>query len=190
MTRARDVSSRGGMTQIIPTSVTVGSGSATVSANGTTVISGASNFIVNGVFSAQYENYRMVMSQVFVASGTAGTYMKMSKAGTPSNTLYYGHSAYGLYSGTTVYGQNRNNAADWQMLYVATSVDTSGGFVEFQSPFVSSSRTSIQHIGSNFDASWTAHGLHNVKDSYDGIRFSPDSSTMSATLRFYGYNNG
>jgi hypothetical protein len=188
MTRARDVSSRGGLTQVIPTSVTVGSGTGTVSANGTITISGASNFTVNGVFSAQYENYRMVMSQTSVASGTAGTYMKMSKAGTSSGTLYYAHSTYGLYSGTTVYGQNRNNAADWQMLYVSTA--TSGGFVEFQSPFVASSRTSIQHIGSNFDASWTAHGHHNVQDSYDGIRFSPDSSTMSAIIRFYGYNNG
>jgi hypothetical protein len=76
------------------------------------------------------------------------------------------------------------------MLYVATAVDTSGGFVEFQSPFVSSSRTSIQHIGSNFDAAWTVHGLHNVKDNYDGIRLIPGSSTMNATIRFYGYNDG
>ena len=190
MSRARDVAKLGGFTQVVPSSVTVGSGTSTINSNGKITISGASNVVINGVFSSQYENYKMVMSQVSVASGTAGIYMRMSKSGVSSDTLYYGHSVYGLYSTTTVYSANRNNNADWQMLYVATSVDTSGGFVEFQSPFVSSSRTSIQHIGSNFDASWTVHGLHNVKDNYDGIRLIPGSSAMNANIRFYGYNDG
>jgi hypothetical protein len=190
MSRARDNAKQGGMVQVIPTSVTVGSGTATVAANGQIIISGASNLVINGVFSSRFENYKMVMSQVSVTTGTAGIYMKMSKSGTSSDTLYYGHSVYGLYSGTTIYSLNRNNSADWQMITVATATDTSGGFVEFQSPFVSSSRTSIQHIGSNYDASWTVHGLHNVKDNYDGIRLIPSASAINTTIRFYGYNDG
>ncbi len=74
MTRARDISSRGGLTQVIPTSVTVGSGTAAVAANGQITISGASNLVVNGVFSSRFENYKMVMSQVSVTTGTAGIY--------------------------------------------------------------------------------------------------------------------
>jgi hypothetical protein len=190
MSRARDNAKQGGIVQVIPTSVTVGSGTATVAANGQIIISGASNLVINGVFSSRFENYKMVMSQVSVSTGTAGIYMRMSKAGTSSDTLYYAHTVYGLYSATTIYSGNRNNNADWQMITVATATDTSGGFVEIQSPFVSSSRTSIQHIGSNYDAAWTAHGLHNVKDNYDGIRLIPSASAINATIRFYGYNDG
>jgi hypothetical protein len=190
MSRAREVAKLGGITQVIPSSVTVGSGTATVSANGQISISGASNIVINGVFSSQFENYKLIMSQVGLATGVQAIYLRLTKSGISSDTLYYAHTVYGLYSGTTLYGNNRNNNADWMLMTTSTTSDTSGGFVDFQSPFVASSRTSIQHVGSNYDASWGATGLHNVKDSYDGIRLIPGGSTLSGLFRIYGYNNG
>ena len=190
MTKARDVASLGGLTQVVPTSVTVGSGTATVSANGQILISGASNIVINGIFSSRFENYKLIMSQVGLATGVNAIYLRLAKSGVSSDTLYYAHTVYGLYSASTVYGNSRNNNADWMLITVASTADTSGGFVDFESPFVASSRTSIQHLGSNYDASWSANGLHNVKDSYDGIRIIPGGSTLSGSFRVYGYNNG
>ena len=48
MSRARDVAKLGGFTQVVPSSVTVGSGTSTINSNGKITISGASNVVING----------------------------------------------------------------------------------------------------------------------------------------------
>jgi hypothetical protein len=50
-----------GLTQIIPTSVSVGSGSGTVSAGGAVTFSGATSISLNGAFTSTYQNYRLLI---------------------------------------------------------------------------------------------------------------------------------
>ena len=49
-----------GLVQLMPGSVAVGSGSSTVNGNGQVSFSGASSVSFNDVFSATYDNYKII----------------------------------------------------------------------------------------------------------------------------------
>ena len=74
MTRARDLASRGGLTQIIPTSITVGSGTGSVSANGSITLTGATNISLINCFSSTYDNYKFIFSGTSATAGNVVSY--------------------------------------------------------------------------------------------------------------------
>ena len=74
MTRARDVSSRGGLTAIIPTSVTVGGGSASVGGNGSITLTGATTISLINCFSSTYDNYKFTFAGTSATAGNIVSY--------------------------------------------------------------------------------------------------------------------
>jgi hypothetical protein len=51
-----------GLVQIVPSSVTVASGSGSANGNGAVEFSGCSSISLNGIFSSSYDNYRILIS--------------------------------------------------------------------------------------------------------------------------------
>jgi hypothetical protein len=88
MTRSRqtaDWGSRAGLAKIVPTSVTVGSGSGSASALGTVTFSGCSSVSLNGVFSSAYNNYKVLVNVNSIDStGTNIIYLRFGTSGTPT----------------------------------------------------------------------------------------------------------
>jgi hypothetical protein len=82
-----------GLTQIVPTSVAVGSGSGSVDANGAVTFSAASSISINGCFSSTYDNYRIVFyNSVPTSSSQSRIRFRRSNADiTSSNYLYVRH---------------------------------------------------------------------------------------------------
>jgi hypothetical protein len=190
MTRARDLASRGGLTQIIPTSITVAAGSGTVSANGGVTFTGTTSVLLNNCFSSAYDNYKIVISNLASSAGNLLSY-QMSSAGTAVGTSTYSHQRH-YTQVTSVGGERTGPTTSSSLSYVSTGALNSVSF-EIINPFLSTV-TKTTSIGNYSDPTFPYYidifnGYHSTAASYDGIRIF-SASTISGTIRIYGYNNG
>lgn len=78
----------GGLVPIIPPTVTVGSGSASVSANGNVSFTGATSIMLNGIFTSAYDHYKIFFWSA-QASASLHTW-QFGYNGTPITSGYYG----------------------------------------------------------------------------------------------------
>jgi hypothetical protein len=195
MTRARDVSSRGGLTQVIPTSVAVGSGSASVGANGGVTFTGATSVSLNGCFTANYDNYRIIIDSF--ASSVDGTnpYFRVRSSGSDiSLTNYYhagrrmiswgGASSDMLSAGVNYFsGIEANNDTNTYRNYI----------LDVQNPFKSTNVTMLfntaTQVGGSYYGTGIYFGMYRANTSVDGISLILSTAT-SGIVRAYGYNNG
>ena len=171
----------GGLTLVVPTSVTGG----TVSANGEISIGSAvSSITINGVFSATYDNYRVVVNGV---DGPSVVNFNLTFPGATSG--YYGSHYYDNYAGGTT-GTDRSNNASFLRVGVMGTQDDANTSFDIYNPFIAK-RTAISgsYYGDAYTG-WFGGTLANTT-SYTGFIISPGSSTMSGgKIRVYGYNNG
>ena len=195
MTRARDVSSRGGLTQVIPTSVSVGSGSGSVGANGAITFSGASSISLNGCFSSTYDNYQITLqTTAFSGAGALFTQFRLRNASDDSTANWYTALA-ALSIGNSTADPILGVAATQGYLPYTTAAAalTYSPIMEVMRPFLAA-KTSINVRGyyNTGTRDGIMHGVnqHDLATSYSGITLFPNSGTFTGTLRIYGYNNG
>jgi hypothetical protein len=182
MTRARDVSSRGGLTEVIPTSVAVGSGSGSVGANGAVTFSGASSVSLNGCFTSAYSYYKIM----FDCTGTSlYNTLKVRSNGTdePASS-YFGSGFYLASTSFATYYESSLNAAkiNWVTSdHISISVDVFNPAL--------AKRTHIQANGTGLYAMSNFNSLVSNTSTYDGFTIT-NNNAASGTVRVYGYNNG
>jgi hypothetical protein len=195
MTRARDVSSRGGMTQVIPTSTTItGSGSASVTANGAVNFTNVTTISLNNCFIPEFANYKIVMN-VDKSTDNGGVVWRLRSAGSDSSAGSYlfagrrniswgGASADMLYSTTYFPITDYNNGASSRS---ATIDIINPKASQFSQMHESCNYTSSNGFYGNFHGSGAFRGT----DSFDGFTFYfSDASSSTGSIRVYGYNNG
>jgi len=91
MTRSRqtaDWGSRAGLAKIVPSSVAVGSGTGSASTTGTVTFSGCSSVSLNDVFSATYDDYKIVINVESAGAPELGIRMRVSGSDN-SSSIYY-----------------------------------------------------------------------------------------------------
>ena len=189
MTRARDVASLGGLTQIIPTSLSVGStGSATVAANGTITVTNGQWIIANGVFTSKYQNYKIIAN---VAPGSnQGINMRLVTGGTQNTTTnYFSGGTYVFYAGGTIYGYNANSATQ---ILVGVDMNTGGNVAEMNVFNPQSAGPTQIHSMSAANSGYFSQINHifNQGTQFDGFQLYAASAGIYGTIRVYGYNNG
>ena len=174
-----------GMRMIVPTSVTVGSGSGSVDANGAVTFSGASSVTLNGIFSSTYDNYLFTVSN---GSGTAAVGMNFRLGSTA--TGYYSKIVYGAYSDNTVSGLCYSNTTTWENFGNCSSSAISINAVIYN-PFLSTATTftSVAPQGGTTASFVSGGGWVNNTTSYTAATFLPSSGTVSGIVRVYGYKN-
>lgn len=182
MTRARDVSSRGGLTLIVPTGATNG----TVGANGAVTIGSAvSSITVQGAFSAAYDNYKIVIS-----GGTATVLDSFSLQLTGLTSNYRHQFIFGGYS-STLTGNGSIGNSNWPYVgfHSTAYLDMN---VDLRNPFLAKPTimTAIGIAGSTY--SGTNTGLQADLTSTTGftITLGAAGTITGGTIRIYGYNNG
>lgn len=196
MTRTRDVSSRGGITQVIPTSVTVGSGSGSVSANGGVTFTGVSSVILNGCFTSNYDNYRVVMSVSGTHTGQNNLNMNLTSAGSNISATYYAASrTFDTASATASFNTGATSSTSFPIGHVSDVVFAlSQVSFDINSPFIAGrkgmSGSNGGLIGNIYYSMSIFGGITQGSVSADGMRFVPSVSPMTGTIRVYGYNNG
>ena len=182
-------STNSGLIPIVPTSVTLGGGSATTSANGRVAYTSATtSILLNGVFSSAYTNYKVICANTSDGA-SAGVSCRLSVGGTPSTaTEYRINWVYGVIN--TAYAENLAAASSWLMWINNTKLQNQT--FDVINPFLTK-QTSLLGINSQSDANGAsgasmamAH-MNQAATSYDGIQFLVTSAS-TGTISVYGYN--
>ena len=175
-----------GMKMIVPSSVAVGSGSGSVSTQGTVTFSGASSVSINGCFSSTYQNYLIIWD--FVGSTAVALQVRMRASGTDATGANYS-TQLGSDNSTTANALRVSASTFFDMFQTGHTTDR--GQILFQRPF---DAVNTSFIGNSFDVggiySQRFGGTHEVASSYDGFTFRLASGTFSGTIRIYGYKVG
>jgi hypothetical protein len=153
-----------------------------------TIGSAVSSVTVTGAFSADYDNYKIIVSGG-VASGNGPIRFNFDgNTADYHSVLIFGSTGAGIGNATAL---GTGSIAYWdQMGYASTNAITMN--MEVLAPFLTkTSAFSSYNIptvaGSN---SGPAQGFHNSATSFTGFRLALGSGTMTGgTIRVYGYRN-
>jgi hypothetical protein len=173
-----------GMVLITPTSV---AGSGVTLSGGEVTFSAATTISVNGVFTATYDNYRMVWESSLTASEDA-LEIRMRLAGTDNSSSNYTYQwFYATGTSTDAFratGQTKHRVSN-------VSVNRSFGVTDIGSPALAQRTAFVTN--STVDASTPAArfyvGAQTQATAFDGISLIPASSSMTGKLRIYGLRN-
>lgn len=145
-----------------------------------TIGSGVTSVTVSSAFSADYENYLIVIS-----GGTLSldTHTRLSLGS--ANTNYYGNLIYSSYNSTAVQGATDNNQAYWS--WGGSSGGANSGYILLMNPY----RTEYTEVTARMRYSivyGTYTGLHNAQTSFTSFTITAAAGTMTGgTIRVYGY---
>lgn len=176
-----------GLIKIVPTGVTVGSGTASVSANGdVNVGSAVSNITVNGAFSATYDNYKILWTGGY---GSQVFEMQFQLAGI-TGTVYYSALTYQSYNGGGITAASGQGVTLAQWVGGGTT-STGKAELEIQNPFLNQ----IKHMTGQFtvpngtgNSGLSRHWINSIT-SATGFTLIPTGGTITGgTIRIYGYN--
>lgn len=178
-------SSSSGLISMVPTSVAVGSGTGTASANGQVTFAGASSVSLNGVFTSSYQNYRLV----FNASAVAGSSVlcRFRIAGTDTTAANYNHQLL-VASNTTVSGARVTSDTSILFMNNINTVHDSAS-AEIYSPQATKFTTINVPSTSTVSTIYyqTIAGSYALTTSFDGITLF-SASNLTGTVTVYGYN--
>ena len=180
-------SSQPGMKMIVPTSITVGSGSGSVDTNGAVTFSAASTVSINGCFSSTYDNYQIIVTNL-TNSTNSNIQFRMRVAGVDaSGAATYKYQ--GFYSDGGTLGNESYSTTQWG-LGIANTTPT--GMIDFSlyEPFLARA-TKMKSMAWDAPAEQTLvyTGTHTPATSYDGFTTLNNSGTITGTIRIYGYKN-
>ena len=148
-----------------------------------TVGSAVSSVTVTGAFSADYDNYLILMS-----GGTVSTNASVGIQLGASATGYYGFMTYGTSSTNTVLGAGRNNVAQGNWVGGGTSGQMCHVRVEVLGPFKAAYTKLLNSGYQNSNDYGTMQGEHRVATSYTAFTLAPDAGTLTGgTIAVYGY---
>ena len=186
-----------GLVPIVPSSVAVGSGSASVSGNGLVTFTGVNQLTLNNVFTTAYRKYRVILTPTAVNTASASDwYARFCVSGTGNSTTNYFWggisanqstvSATNGYSNTFVsIGAAHPGSTD---AWMSTSI------IEVYSPMDSN----IGTTGTVDAFGWDGPPLRkqnygyvqNQKIAFDGITFWVNGNpNTSGYIQVYGYRN-
>ena len=182
-----------GLKNVVPTSISVGSGSATTNANGTVTFSGATSISLNDIFSSTYTNYQfnLVLTSASVADADVRARLRLS--GTDASSSYYEGGT--LQGAAVLSAVNNLNITNWDLGRTHSATDPNAhASISFKVFQPSQARPTTYHTES---ISWNNSnivtfrfsGFHTTLTSYTGITIFPGSGTFGGTLSVYGYSN-
>jgi len=196
MTRSRqtaDWGSRAGLAKIVPSSVAVGSGTGSASTTGLVTFSGVSSVSLNDVFSATYQNYKIVFTSTSVTSVVASNLRMRMRVGGSDNTG--SNYKFGMTQFAGAYDDNQTStSATSMMLHRYLRADGVYGNFEVYNPFATN-YTGVYSTSLNPNYGVTtgcfSYASTTVTTSYTGFTLFIDNSSgelMTGTLSVLGYN--
>ena len=156
----------------------------------TETFSSVSSVSIDDVFSAEYENYRVLVRGT-VGSAAANLGYRLRSSSVDNSASYYGVFNGIEYTGTarTTLISNGNYAPLVQM-YGGHPCAEATIYGPFQSVTTRSSGTASGLATSGGNHVFGYHGLwHNTTTSFDGISVLVTSGTLTGSVSVYGYRN-
>jgi hypothetical protein len=155
----------------------------------TTSFSGVSSQSVNNVFSATYDDYRILID--FTASASfESTILRYRLSGTDANAADTYKSQEIEASSTTVEATRRSGTSALLGAGSNTANSVSTSIIDLFNVSLASPTGIQTHNFSSANNGFlrSCHGFHTVSTAYDGFTFSIASGTVTGTIRVYGYN--
>jgi hypothetical protein len=150
-----------------------------------TVGAAVSSVTVTGAFSADYDNYLILMNN---STPSANASIAIQLGG--SVTGYYGFMNYGTVAVNTPLGAGRNNTAQLNWIGGGTAGQHAAVSVQVLNPFKAAYTKFTNGAYQNGSDYGTMQGEHRVGTSYTSFTLTPDAGTLSGgTIRVYGYRN-
>lgn len=176
-----------GLTPITPTSIANSGGTASLSGSKVTV-TGVTSVSLNGVFSATYDNYRLVMTMT--GDADRALLMRYRTSGTDNTNSNYAYSRIaGNASTVSGAGAYPNNTAEiLQVSNGAPSIvisDIGGPFLTEKTAGISTGTTSTP---SAIVAQYEAF-VFTATTSFDGFTVFVSAGNITGDIRVYGYSN-
>lgn len=173
----------GGLTLISPTSIANSGGTAS-STSGTTTFTTVNSISLNGVFSATYAHYRIMLDYVPSTSGT--TNMRMRTSGTDNTTANYG------VRGADVGALTSATSAGATFFEIGSNGTSGNLFVsDLLNPFaafLTQGTWTHYRETAGVVATWRGGAFgFGLNTSFDGLTIYPASGTITGKIRVYGW---
>ena len=182
---------KGGLVPITPTSISVGSGTATSAGNGQVTFTGVgTNLSLNGVFSATYTNYLIQLSKV-TASGTAGLNMRLRSGTTDNANANYDLGRISVNNAATVSGGAANGGTNWTVSIADSSYQyfNINLFSPFVTGFTGMQNSIDESDGVNAHFTAITNGQNQESYSANGLSFTvAGGGTVTGKVSVYGYS--
>jgi hypothetical protein len=175
----------GGISPVPPTTIANSGGSASTTAN-TTTFTTVNSISLNGIFTADYANYRIVMK--VLASASNAFLFRLRAAGTDSSgSNYIYQNMYG-YNGANVAGSGAVPATSGRFGAISTTncLLTADISSPQKTETKSATGTVARWTGSIMEI-YTEGNYMAQTTAFDGITFFPAAGTMTGTVSIYGY---
>lgn len=177
-----------GLTPVIPTSVVIASGSGEVNSLGELSFTGASSISLNGVFTSEYRNYKILLRYT-PASGAVNVSWRTRTSGTDYSGAGYNYTGYQSTSASlaNVYTVGATGATG----VIGYGTVSSLVSMEITNPQTTTvTNFTLASAGHNGSGNGSLHysGNINVANQFDGITFYTSASTMIGEIQVYGYN--
>lgn len=177
-----------GLKAVVPTSVVVNAGSATVNANGLVTFSGVTTLDLRGCYSSTYRNYLAIIK---LDRSVVGGYTNMKNiSGSTVSSVSY--KTRGIYqTGTSTTGVWVDDSGT-NGVYLGPGAGDFHSIVDITTPFTTN-RTNFTFSTAGYlanELSLFGSGWHDSLASYDGLQlFAFSSGTISGTIQLFGYTN-
>lgn len=177
----------GGMVLITPTSIaSTGTGnSSSIGANGSVTFDTCATLSLNGVFSATYDNYMIVMRNS--ANQADNIYFRLRSGGTDNSTassyVYQQLDA----SSTTVDGSR--TTSNQALVHLGGNVQRAGVEINLYGPYLAQPTAGrAVNVWDSSSARLTDHAFtHNQSTAYDGFSLIPGATTtITGLVSVYG----
>lgn len=189
ITRSRKISKKQLVPQgQIPSSVTVGSGSASVADDGTVTFTGCSSVSLNGVFDGLGADLYAIYG-TFVTSGGGTLITRLRRSGVDETTLYYRAGVFAtLSSGPTRSSASSGNAFGLWVPTNGGSGSEAFGVMYLSKPGIAGRTNMTLNSTSNSFGSdfyhWSESGTNTVSGGlFDGFTLVPNGVNISGTLK-------
>ena len=182
-----------GLIPVIPVTVTATTGTASVTSLGTVTFNGCSAIRLDGVFSTNYKNYRIIYT-LNAGTATADINLKFRTGGSDISLLNYAHFYTITRNNGAVSGSVVASAAQAKFSTATTGTafptNVSG---DIYSPFESVRQTNMTILGYANDATSSYSYIDAItvqnSNSYDGIALISSAGNISGTVQILGYNS-
>jgi len=152
-----------------------------------TVGSGVGSVTLSNVFSADYDNYRIIYSGGTLSTADTLPIQLQNSGGTSTTQYYTAYSGLVWTSGAAATYRD-NNGPSW---FVGGGGDT--GYVNICVDILQPFGTRFTTINGTYigtDNAGAFAGIHRVSASYTNLVIDPATATMTGgTIRVYGYRN-
>lgn len=172
---------------VAPTSLTTTGTSASINTNGSVTFTAVSSLSLNGVFSAEYENYHLVL-EADVSTTNVQINGRLRQGTTDSaNTALYNNQRTNV-SGTNLTSAGSTNAGLFNF-DLGDGATRNGLTITIYRPFIA--EPTALHAQASMDDATIEYVLtgctHEGSTSFDGFTFSTGSGNMTGTVAVYGF---